>query len=101
MMWKDVINLMAIVYTKNSIGDITETTTSRQVFCDVRSIRQSEFYQAAAVGVKPEIVFMIRHIDYSNEKKLSYNNIEYNIIRTFTKNGEILELVCDKLAVSG
>lgn len=101
MRWGDVVSLIAITYTKNAIGDITETTTTRQIFCDVRSVRQSEFYQAAAVGMKPEIVFVLRSIDYANETKLTYNSQDYNIIRTFTKTGELTELVCDKLAVGG
>ena len=97
MRWGDVINLIAITYAENSIGDITEAPTSRQVFANKKSIRQSEFYQAQASGLKPELMFEIRSIDYADEKKLSYDSLEYNIIRTYSKNGEILELICDRL----
>jgi SPP1 family predicted phage head-tail adaptor len=97
MRWGDVINLISIVYSQNSIGDITETPTSRQVFANQKSIRQSEFYQSQANGLKPEIMFEIRAIDYADEKKLSFNSLQYNIIRTYSKNGEILELICNRL----
>jgi SPP1 family predicted phage head-tail adaptor len=97
MRWGDVINLIAITYSENSIGDITETQTSRQIFANKKSIRQSEFYQAQAHGLKPEAMFEIRAIDYADETKLSFESLDYNIIRTYSKNGEILELICDRL----
>ena len=97
MRWGDVINLITIINTENNMGDTTESYTSRQVFCNKKSIRQSEFWQAQASGLKPELMFEIREIDYADEKKLSYNSIDYNIIRTYSKNGEILELVCNRL----
>lgn len=97
MMWGDVLNLISIDSAVNSLGDITETPTSRQVFCNKKSIRQSEFYQAQASGLKPEIMFEIRAIDYADEKKLSFESLEYNIIRTYSKNGETLELICNRL----
>ncbi len=97
MRWGDVINLIVLTYTQNSLGDAVETKTSRQVFCNKKSIRQSEFWQAQASGLKPEIMFEMREIDYANEQKLSCDSVEYNIIRTYSKNGEILELICNRL----
>jgi hypothetical protein len=64
-------------------------------------IGQSEFYQAQAVGLKPEIKFVIADFaDYQNEKKLKftpYGGTEevYTILRTYrTKNQ--LEIVCKR-----
>ena len=95
--WGDVINLISLTLTQNSLGDTVEIKTPRQVFCNKKSIRQSEFWQAQASGLKPEIMFEMREIDYANEQKLSYDSVEYNIIRTYSKNGEILELICNRL----
>lgn len=97
MRWEDVIKLISIAYTQNGLGDMTETKTERQVYANVSSIKRAEFYQAQAVGLKPEVVFEIRLIDYEGEKKLSYEAEEYNVIRTYSKDGEILELICNRL----
>ena len=79
------------------MGDLIDTETEKQVFANKKSIRQSEFYQASAQGLKPEIMFEIREIDYADELKLIFDGKGYNIIRTYAKNGEIIELICNRL----
>jgi SPP1 family predicted phage head-tail adaptor len=94
MNWRDVASLISLVETQDDFGGIVIDGTPRSVFVNQKSIRQSEFYQAMAQGLKPEIMFEIRAIDYAGEEKLSYSNKAYKIVRTFSKDGEILELVC-------
>ena len=76
------------------MGDIIETPVEREVFADKQSIRQSEFYQAAATGLRPELMFVVRSVDYNGEQKLKYNDKEYAVIRTYDKDGELTELIC-------
>ena len=97
MLWRDVINLISVTTTVNSLGDAVDTQTLTQVFANKKSIRQSEFYQAMANGLRPEIMFEIRYSDYNSEDKISYNGYQYDIIRVYTKNDEIIELVCNNL----
>lgn len=94
MLFRDVVNLVDISCTENDIGDPIENETKLQVFADKQSIRQSEFYQAAATGLRPELMFVIRSIDYNQQPKLEYNSKTYTIIRTYEKDGELIELVC-------
>jgi len=94
MLFKEVIKLISITTTENELGDTIEVSTERQVFADKQSIRQSEFYQAAATGLRPELMFVVRTIEYNGETKLKYNGKEYSIIRTYDKDGELTELVC-------
>jgi SPP1 family predicted phage head-tail adaptor len=96
MYFSDKIELIAITVTENSMGDMIETETKTEVFANKRSIRQSEFYQAAATGLRPEIMFEVWSEEYSNQPKLKYNNKLYTIIRAYDK-GEITELVCQGL----
>lgn len=93
-MFKDVINLISITSNVNDVGDVIEITTERTIFVNKKSVRQSEFYQAAAKGLQPTLMFELRSIDYENEPKLSYNSKEYTIIRTYDK-GEFTELICE------
>jgi len=94
MLFMDVISLITVTTTENELGDTIEVSTERQVFADKQSVRQSEFYQAAATGLRPELMFVVRSIDYQGETRLKYNDKEYNIIRTYDKDGELTELVC-------
>ena len=94
MLFRDVVKLISINVTENDMGDIIETPVEREVFADKQSIRQSEFYQAAATGLRPELMFVVRSIDYNGEQKLKYNSKEYTIIRTYDKDGELTELIC-------
>lgn len=94
MLFKDVIKLISITITENDMGDPVEIPVEREVFADKQSIRQSEFYQAAATGLRPELMFVVRTIDYNNEPKLKYNDKEYTIVRTYDKDGELIELIC-------
>lgn len=97
MLWCDVIELMSVIESENDIGDTVEEPVSVQVYANKKSIRQSEFYQSMANGLRPELMFEIRQIEYSDQDKLKYNNKTYSIIRTYSKNDEILELICQGL----
>ena len=97
MRFSEVINLLKVTTTENAMGDIIESETSRQVFANKLSVKRAEFYQAMATGLRPELVFTVRLIDYEGEENLSFEGEAYNIIRTYTKDGEFLELICNKL----
>jgi len=94
MLFRDVVKLISVTVTENDMGDIIETPVEREVFADKQSIRQSEFYQAAATGLRPELMFVVRTIEYNGETRLKYNGKIYDIIRIYDKDGELTELVC-------
>ena len=97
MLFREVINLISITIAENDMGDPVETPVKRQVFADKKSVRQNEHYQAASVGLKPELMFVIRTIEYEQEPKLEYNSKTYTIIRAYDKDGELTELICHGL----
>ena len=101
-MFDDVITFKKETNTINEYGDTVKTFSNRQVFAQVKSISQSEFYQAQAVGLKPEIKFVIADFaDYQGEKILSYkpygetSEENYTILRTY-RNKINLEIVCKR-----
>jgi SPP1 family predicted phage head-tail adaptor len=97
MRFDSVVYLITVTNDENDIGDNINTNKKRQTFAGKKSIRQSEFYQAAATGLKPELTFVIWAQEYGGESKLEYNGKIYNIIRTFEKNDKEMELVCSGL----
>lgn len=93
MLFNEVISLINTVNGENAMGDTITTSTEKDVFADKKSVSQNEFYQAASTGLKPEVKFEIRTVEYNGEQKLSYNGKEYSIIRTFEKDNEFTELI--------
>lgn len=94
MLFSDVIYLLRETSSSNAMGDVIPTPVGRTVFANKKSIRQSEFYQAQTMGLKPEVTFEIHSFEYEDESTLKFSNKTYNIIRTF-QNGDILELICE------
>jgi SPP1 family predicted phage head-tail adaptor len=100
MLFNQVIELITLTKAQNSIGNTTETKVYREIFADKQSVRQSEFYQASATGLKPEIMFEIRSEEYNNEETMRYNSKEYRIIRTYDKGNDLIELICEGITGS-
>lgn len=97
-MFSDIIYLTPITSGKNEIGYPKEIQGEpRQVYANKKSVRQNEFYQAAATGLKPEVMFEIRSFEYEGEHLLTHENKEYRIIRTFEKDKNLVELICSGL----
>lgn len=95
----ELINLISETETTDRYGRTVVTETSKQLFAAVRSITQSEFYQAQAVGLKPEYKFVIAdYLEYNNEKIVEYNNVRYSVKRTY-RTGNQLEIIAYGLDV--
>ena len=115
--WSDMIELVHETKTRNKYGDAVTNRTYRPVFANKKSIRQSEFYQAQTTDLRPEIMFEIRAAEYDGEERVRYvekeinlesntllespieldtvNSREYQIRRVFSRNGEVIELICE------
>ena len=99
MIISTAIDLITITSSVNSLGDNIKSKTYATKFANLKSVRQSEFYQAAANGLRPEHMFELRSVDYSGEKSLRYpssTGTEYEVIRVYDM-GEMTELVCQGL----
>ncbi|WP_335871961.1 phage head closure protein [Bacillus sp. 2205SS5-2] len=94
----DFLEFITITEEENRRGTMIKTNKYRQVFADKKSIRQSEFYQARASELKPEIMFEVWSLDYKNEEKLKFKNEEYKVIRTYEKDNEKTEIVATRVA---
>ena len=95
MLFKEIIYLVSVAYTANDYGDLVESESTKKVFANKKSVGYNEFYQANAQGIKPELIFTIREVEYSDQPKIKYNNKYYNIIRVFTKGEDFIDLTCE------
>jgi len=64
-------------------GEAIKTFEFRLLSAQKKSIRSSEFYGAANVGLKPELTFEVYLFEFKDDEKLKYNNKIYTIIRTY------------------
>ena len=101
-MYNSIIKLIKETSTVDEYGDKVVTTSERTIFAELKSIGQTEFYQATANGFKPELKFVIAdYLDYQGEKQLKYQEFNsdkeetYEVIRTY-RNGTSLEITCGK-----
>ena len=71
----------------------TDEISKREVFCSLRSVGMREFYQAHAVDVHPEAVFVLEdYLDYDGETLADHEGTRYRVLRTY-RTGQELELV--------
>lgn len=98
----DIMLLISVVISKDCYGNEIKAETTREVFCQVADISQTEFYKAAVTDLNPEIKFILRdYYDYQKEKLIRYTDelgttTNYKVMRTQRK-GNRLELVCERL----
>lgn len=90
----DIIILIQQTHGTDDYGDAVITEQRRTVFCELRSIGQKEFYQAQAVGLQPEVRFVLAdYLDYMNESLVEYTGQRYRVLRTY-RTGQQIELTC-------
>lgn len=88
----------------NGLGNPIRRPIKRAVLCDWQSITRSEHYQAAAHGLRPEIVFIINRHEYHGEREVEFEGRRYQVVRVYIPRQakgleafESLELVCTGL----
>lgn len=95
-MWMNEVTLISKCQTEpNEIGDLVEVLEKRIVFCCEKSISQSEFYQAQAQGLKPQLKLIVKVVDYNNEEFIEYDGVRYHVLRTFKSSSEDIELILE------
>ena len=86
----DVITLIQQNRSVDDYGDPVITETTRDVFAKLGSIGQKEFYQATAVGLQPEIKFVLAdYLDYDGEALVQHDGQRYRVLRTYRKGQEL------------
>lgn len=92
----NVIKLISETYTQDSIGQYTSIETKKQVYCDVRSVSRSEWFEAGRAGLQPSFVFVIFAPDYDGEKIVEFEGCRYGIYRTYVAKNEQIELYVEE-----
>lgn len=95
-MYNEVIELGKPKIIEDDYGNQSKAYDFKEVFADVKSVSQSEFYTASQSGFKPSFKMILPdYYEYDEEDTVKYNGVLYHIIRTF-RNGLELELTVEK-----
>lgn len=102
-MFSDLLKLGVVVETLDDEADVVKTITYKDVYCNLKGVRQSEFYQAASQGLKAEKMFIIQKSDYNDEELVQYSGKHYKIIRTYPvkTNEDLMEIICEGMVIDG
>lgn len=92
----DVITLIAIVREQDDLGRWKEVTTSKEVFCQVDSVSQHEFYEGGRNGLNPSFKFSMFSGDYNEESVIQYKGNQYSVYRTYLRRDDIIELYVER-----
>lgn len=91
----DVIKLVSATRTKNSKGIYEKVEVEKQIFCSVKSVSMSEFFQGGQAGMKKQMRFDVFRYDYNDEEVLIYEGNRYSIYRTYIAKNDIFELYAE------
>lgn len=94
--FSDVVQLVNTTYTNDDVGQKIGTDTMTTVFCDVRSIPQSEYFNTAKQNIKACYVLIVKQCDYNNQMKVVYNSKPYHVYRTYMTTDECIELYVEE-----
>lgn len=74
----------------NEIITLISDDTRREVFCRLRSVGHTEFYEAYATDYRPELKFTLAdYLDYEGESLVKHDGTLYRVIRTYRTGHEI------------
>ena len=92
----DVICLVDFDHVQDKNGVWQKTEVKTEVYCDVRSITQTEWFNAGRNGIEhPSFVFVITRNEYSGQEAVEYNGKLFGVYRTYMAKNENLELYCE------
>lgn len=94
-----VVTLEVPVYDRDAIGQYIKTgTESREVFCEIGSITQSEWGAAGHMGLKPEYRVTVWADEYAGAETAVLEGMRYAIYRTYQPSGDKIELYLTRRA---
>lgn len=94
MYWKDKAVLIQVRKTVDADGYKTIAAERREVYVNKKSASRSEFYTAKQAGEKIALVLEVRGADYREEAFAEYGGRLYEVVRDYSRSGEIYELNC-------
>ena len=94
----DVIQLVAVRYSEDDIGQRIPAETARNVFCSIASVSATEWFEAGRSGMQAALKVTVFEPDYHGEQIAVVDGVRYGIYRTYRAKNETLELYLEAKA---
>lgn len=94
----NVMQLIAVTYAEDDIGQRVPAETARDVFCNVASVSANEWFEAGRAGMQAALKVTMFAPDYQGEQIAVVEGVRYGIYRTYRAKNESLELYLEKRA---
>ena len=91
-----MVNLIAETWAQDAYGVSKPTETSRTVFCSVRSVSASEFFDGGRNGLNPDFQISMFAPDYNGERTIEFEGKRYGVYRTYKQRNDIIELYVER-----
>lgn len=87
----------------DTYGNEVLTYTDTTVYVMPRGVYNSEFYNAAQLGLHPSITFELSNrADYSGQKIIEWDGTTYEVIRTdWNAQKDKISLICEERVKNG
>lgn len=92
----DVITLIKSTRGQDEYGRWIQKTTSREVYCQIDSITQMEFFEGGRNGLNPEFRITMFLYDYEDETIVEYKENQYSVYRTYKRRNDVIELYVER-----
>ena len=88
---------------RDKYGNPVTEEVRTQVFVQPRGVYNSEFYNAAQLGLHPNLsLYLTNRIDYNGEKIVEYEGKRYSVIRTdWSAQRDGISLICEERVENG
>lgn len=89
--------------TYDDYGNPLASIEKTEVYVQPRGVYQSEYYNAAQVGLKPSLtLYIANREDYDGQKYLEYEGKDYEVIRTdWNAQRDGISLICEEKVHNG
>ena len=86
MLIYSTIKLIKSEYAPDEMGRQIATETEREIFAEISSISQGEFFKAGQSGISPEVRAVIWTAEYDGERIAEAGGVRYTIYRIYNRN---------------
>lgn len=91
------ITLEAPKYKSDGISQLVkDSVTTRKIFCKIQNVKRYEWAAAANNGKRAAYCVTVWADEYKGEEIAILNGVRYGIYRTYSPNGEEVELYLEQ-----
>ena len=90
------IYLVTELWQEDAFGVSQPTLSKRQVYANVVSVGQREFFEGGRAGLNPEFKMTMFAFDYAGEQTVEYMGRMLDVYRTYQATDDTVELYCSR-----